>query len=577
MPQTINTRLYNWSVRHQIAITRYSTMVARDLVSALNGFDATVLRQVSEYDVSDGAGGYSAGRLQALLGAIDRTAQECGTELEARLDGHIRGLAGEEASSVQRAIQATMPERKAVIVNYIMDIDAPSEDQVYAAVYSRPFEGKILQDYYNDLPAITFGKVKDTIRQGFVNGRTTDQIIRDLRGTRAARYADGIMQQPRNAVERLVRTATNHTATTAREQVYANNTDLIKGVRWVSTLDMRTSATCQALDGKVFPPNEGPRPPAHFNCRSTTTPITKSWRELGFDIDDIDPGTRASMDGQVPATQTYNEWLSGQPANVQNEVLGPTRAELFRNGGYTVDKFVDDSGRALTLDELRASSVMDSAVVEGAFDLARQAATVTRQDLIAAQELASSDHSSLDGYIDRSSSAALDSYVGSGYKGINAALRSGDEISNFMQSKIDDINALMSPVEQDFIVYRGIDPKYLSKSEFKAGEVLTSSGFTSTSRSPYTSLYFSENGGIMFQMRMKKGTKALITNPYEAELILPHGTQFRVIREVKIADKSTLAGVKHFYEVELIAVKAGHKVRRNSGVVADRFKDNFLA
>jgi hypothetical protein len=82
-------------------------------------------------------------------------------------------------------------------------------------------------------------------------------------------------------------------------------------------------------------------------------PVTKSWRDLGFDIDEMAPGTRASMDGQVPEETTYSEWLMRQSAARQDDVLGPTRGKLLRQGGLTIDKFVNDKGRTLTLKQLR--------------------------------------------------------------------------------------------------------------------------------------------------------------------------------------------------------------------------------
>jgi hypothetical protein len=33
--------------------------------------------------------------------------------------------------------------------------------------------------------------------------------------------------------------------------------------------------------------------------------VLKTWRELGIDADEVPQTTRASMDGQVPAKQTF--------------------------------------------------------------------------------------------------------------------------------------------------------------------------------------------------------------------------------------------------------------------------------
>ena len=56
--------------------------------------------------------------------------------------------------------------------------------------------------------------------------------------------------------------------------------------------------------------------------------------------------------GTVPDKLTYDEWLRDQPAAFQDDVLGPSRGKLFRQGAK-LDKFVDNSGKTLTLEQLR--------------------------------------------------------------------------------------------------------------------------------------------------------------------------------------------------------------------------------
>jgi hypothetical protein len=82
------------------------------------------------------------------------------------------------------------------------------------------------------------------------------------------------------------------------------------------------------------------------NCRSTALALLPGQTKLF--------GTRASKDGQVDANMSYGEWLKTQPASVQDEALGPTRGKLFRDGGLTIDKFQNDKGLWLDIDQLRA-------------------------------------------------------------------------------------------------------------------------------------------------------------------------------------------------------------------------------
>jgi hypothetical protein len=117
-------------------------------------------------------------------------------------------------------------------------------------------------------------------------------------------------------------------------------------------LDNRTTEICIGYDGKVYPINEGPRPPFHWQCRTQAVPVLKSWKQLGINLKEAPEGTRSSMNGQEAAKITYPEWLKKQPIEFQDEVLGPTRAKLWRSGKVKIDRFTQD-GKLLTLDQLR--------------------------------------------------------------------------------------------------------------------------------------------------------------------------------------------------------------------------------
>lgn len=56
--------------------------------------------------------------------------------------------------------------------------------------------------------------------------------------------------------------------------------------------------------------------------------------------------------GTVAPQTTYTQFLNRQSASFQDSVLGPTRGRLFRQGGLTLQQFVDFTGKQLTLEEL---------------------------------------------------------------------------------------------------------------------------------------------------------------------------------------------------------------------------------
>ncbi len=341
---TLNEKLLDLSVRHQVGIQRLSAGVIRRIVSVLNQADAELVKKLLARSPTL-EGTFTSQRLQFLLKAVREINHDAHVELGSQLRDELKGLARYEAQYQTDLLQRTLPVK--------VDIVAPTANMLDAVVTSRPFQGRFLRDWVKDLEAGTMKRLTGAIQQGMIQGETTDQIVRRVHGTQAAGFKDGILQTSRNQARNMVRTAVNHVSNAARERLYAENDDLVKGVQWVATLDTRTCEECGGLDGQVFEMDEGPRPPAHPSCRCATVPVIKSWKELGIDLEEAPDGTRASMDGEVAATQTYNEWLGDQTAAVQNEALGPTRGALFREGGLAVDGFTDNAGNILTLDQLR--------------------------------------------------------------------------------------------------------------------------------------------------------------------------------------------------------------------------------
>ncbi len=336
----VNDEIADELTRHSVGLQRLSNGTVRKIVAMLNRSDARIFERLLRDDVTE----ISRARLERMLEDLRKIIDSVYKDATGALQIELEGLATYEGE-----YQADMFKR---VVPVRLEFVRPAADQIIAAVNARPFQGKLLKEWYSELEAGAFRRLRDTIRAGVVEGRTVDQIVRELRGTRAQGYKDGVLQINRRAAEATVRTAVAHTANVARDRVYERNAGLIKGVQWSATLDGRTSAVCRARDGTVYPVDSGPRPPAHPNCRSSTVPVLKSFRDLGLNID-APKSTRASMNGQVAEDVTYDQWLRKQPIEFQNEVLGKAKGQLFRDGGLTMDRFVSKAGDELTLEELK--------------------------------------------------------------------------------------------------------------------------------------------------------------------------------------------------------------------------------
>lgn len=340
-----NESLLESNVRHQVYLQRYSTTVVKKIIKLLNAVDEDLVAQILKRDPTDVTGAWSRKRLERLLEEIRQINKDAYKAILPALRSELRELALYETEFTEKAFKASIP--------IDLNIIRPSNEMLFAIVSEDPFQGQLLKEWVKDLEAHRLKRIKKALRIALVEGETIDQMVRRIRGTRSLRYNDGILDASRRDAEALVRTAVNHVTNAARSELYNVNDNLVKGIKWVSTLDGRTSAVCRARDGKVYALHEGPRPPAHINCRSTTTPILKSWEELGFNLNELSPGQRASMNGSVPEDLTYGPFLRKQPREFVEDVMGKTKARLFLDGKLKIDRFVNNQGREFTLDELR--------------------------------------------------------------------------------------------------------------------------------------------------------------------------------------------------------------------------------
>lgn len=178
-----------------------------------------------------------------------------------------------------------------------------------------------------------------------LSAEATQAVTRELiRGVTLGRNSRASAAQMVNRVEgrfnggltRALVIARTETADAYLAAAAANDTanaDVLTGWTWVSKLDRRTCPSCFARHGTRHPLDE-PGPLDHQQGRCSRVPITRTWRELGFDIDEpvsLLPDARAAFDALPDADQLA--------------VMGPTRLAALRAG--TVD-FADLSTRRRT-------------------------------------------------------------------------------------------------------------------------------------------------------------------------------------------------------------------------------------
>lgn len=278
-------------------------------------------------------------RLEELDRRLVSSIRAATTKMTGNLSMNLEALGASQSEFVAKTLAKMVPLDD-------FDFKTISPEFLRSIVTDFPVSGRTIAQRFEDLGTSLSTKALTQVRIGLAQGETTSQIV--------ARLSNKGLASTKAQAQAIARTAVNHSATAAREQTYAENSDVIKAVEIVATLDSRTTEICMNYDGKVFPINEGPRPPFHFNCRTTTVPVTKGYEEFAPGLQaKIPEGKRASMTGEVPAKITYGDWLKKQTKAIQDETLGPARAQLFRDGKIGIQDLIGKFGKPLNLQQLQ--------------------------------------------------------------------------------------------------------------------------------------------------------------------------------------------------------------------------------
>jgi SPP1 gp7 family putative phage head morphogenesis protein len=379
---TFNQELLQAMVRHQVGLLHYSAGVRNKIWKLLDASEADVRRQIEDRlrrEVGKAVTPARLERVNRLLESLRETRARSWKDVNTAWFDEMRDLAVAESGFTAGILQTVVPVD--------LGLALPDPTRLRSIVEVEPFMGATLKDWAEQIREADITRIEQQIRIGLVQGESVRQISRRVTGTVRLEGTDGVTAITRRGAESITRTATNSIAAASRRELFLANADLMDQELFTATLDSRTTPICRSLDGKLYPVGKAPRLPLHFGERSVISPVINGevvgqrpvrnftqkqlLREFAEQKGIKAPAKRASLPkgtkgefdafarkrmreltGQAPAKLSYQEWLKGQPARFQDDILGPTRGELFRKGNLTLDRFVAPSGRELTLAEL---------------------------------------------------------------------------------------------------------------------------------------------------------------------------------------------------------------------------------
>ncbi|MHA2069924.1 MAG: phage minor head protein, partial [Candidatus Thorarchaeota archaeon] len=376
----INTAMRDWLLRNSHWIHRFENGTIQELVRPYNKAKTTIIRRLAELDLAPAPGRtqftkqWRIQRLQNILGEVNKTLELAALEGVENLASRVNDLAFVHADSSLYDEMAGRMNTVGISMNQL-----PVEQVLHIA--EKPMLGEILlRDDITD--RLLWGnqqavqQMRNQLTQGIMLGDDMGKISRRLVGVGQAMGGE-VGKKIQNRAKVIARTEVQRVSNAVTKNFYDANQDVIKGVQYTATLDRRTCLRCSPLDGRVYyysgavrgvksavigselgvleqfseTGDLAPTLPQHPLCRCTYVPITKSWKELGLDIKEAPPGTRASLTGQIPATMTYGQWLATQPEAFQLEVLGPTRLKMWKEGKIKFTEMARD-GKIVSIEQL---------------------------------------------------------------------------------------------------------------------------------------------------------------------------------------------------------------------------------
>lgn len=171
------------------------------------------------------------------------------------------------------------------------------------------------------LPAQQQAVMKQVLMRGVAVGDNPTRAASEM-----LRRLDGAFDGGRRRAETIARTEILDAHREGSRQARIANPEMLRGWGWLATKSSRTCPACLAMDGTEHDLDE-PGPIDHPCGRCTAVPLTRTWRDLGIDID------------EPPSTyQSAREWFDEQPADLQRQIMGEERLRRLEAGELSWDQ-----------------------------------------------------------------------------------------------------------------------------------------------------------------------------------------------------------------------------------------------
>jgi hypothetical protein len=327
--------------RRALLGARYDASLARDIVSMLVDLERDLAGQIAEMDIT-GVSRLSARRqrLESLLEMARKAVRKTYRRITVLAETQLDELFSIEAGASREIMRAAFQD-----VGVRLGVSLPSSSYMAALAEETLVMGRPLSSWWAGQEASLREAFAREMRLGLQAGETVQQLTRRIRGgKRDGLPVKGIMATSRAHAVAMARTSAAGVGNGARFATFEANLDVIQAYVHLSRLDLRTSEQCILRAGKRWD-------------AKTKAPLG---HRIPFQLCPIHHGCRSVhvvqvIGGEPPTNQNGEAWFKGLSAEEQGHLFGAGRMDLFRSGDMSMSELFDQSGRPISLSDLRTA------------------------------------------------------------------------------------------------------------------------------------------------------------------------------------------------------------------------------
>jgi len=340
--------LQDYLIRRHIIAESFSNGVTKELIEIL--FKAQ--KQVQDHIRNQKAGKMTKTTMQKINVEINSALKFISEEYTNKLNKAQIEMIKDEYNKLKKTLRGNLG-KSVKESNYILPVKR------IQAILATPSGGRFVQDYIKAHVNSLRTRIRTQLTIDIIESSSMEKTARNLRTQ---------FDISRRGANLISRTSIMDASNRANEEVFKENTDIIKGYRYVATLDNRTTLICAGLDGKEVRLRENlPQPPLHPLCRSLIAPILFDDQFEGLKriaVTNVERKKVKHRDGttstkfrnvsgkDVSASTNFSKFLERQPAKWQREYLGKTRYELYKDGKLSLQEMATNS-KSFTIEELK--------------------------------------------------------------------------------------------------------------------------------------------------------------------------------------------------------------------------------